>query len=150
MTRVDFYILAQGNTAAALEYGGRLVEKASQLGHRVCVQLGDADSLAAFDRLLWHLKPETFIPHDTISKDERNDNDNNSPVLLGQAGDFANAPNTDCDLLINLSAAEAPGFGRFKRLAELVPASETTWLQASRSRWKRYQEKGYVLHKHDV
>lgn len=146
MTQVDFYIL-QGSANAALNYACRLIEKAAAMQLHICVQLGDEAQLQALDKMLWHLKPENFLPHERLSAKA----ENKAPILLGLAGDFSEAPmDSSCDVLINLCAAEPSGFGRFKRLAELVATEDAEWLNASRQRWKHYQDRGYPLKKHDI
>jgi DNA polymerase III subunit chi len=69
-----------------------------------------------------------------------------SPIVLS-AELPANA--AESQVLLNLGAVLPSGFERFERLIELVGQDEAD-LQAARTRWKHYKDRGYALSRYDV
>ena len=65
------------------------------------------------------------------------------------AADKPQDPGKHTDLLINLQLDIPAFFSRFARVAEVV-TQDATSLQALRSSWRFYQERGYQLEKHDL
>jgi DNA polymerase III subunit chi len=57
--------------------------------------------------------------------------------------------NVQSQVLLNLGAPLPAGFERFERLIELV-GQDSDDLQAARTRWKHYKDRGYALSRYDV
>lgn len=137
MTRIDFYVHAPN----PLRIAHRLVRKAHAQGMQVFVQTCDAQLAAGLDRQLWIEPAGEFIPHcrdtDPLAGE--------TPVLIGtQPERLARA-----DVLINLDPACPPHYARFERLLEIV-GPDADSLAAARERWRFYQDRGYLLMKHDL
>ena len=142
MTDVMFHVGAPDRLA----YACRLLRKALARGSKAAVT-APAATLAHLDRLLWTFEPLEFLPH----------------VHLPAGGTVAarlaaatplwlveRASDAPChEVLVNLGDEVAPGFERFLRLIEIVPAEDGA-RQAARQRWKHYADRGYKLSTHEV
>ncbi|CAA0087462.1 DNA polymerase III subunit chi [Zhongshania aliphaticivorans] len=138
MTRIDFHILQQNSSEAAMHYACRLTEKAWRAGHKVYVHCDDVTAAEAIDTMLWQYRAESFVPHSCHPADQ-------NPVLVG-CGEHAGE---HCDVFINLAKQVPMFFSRFKRLAEIV-SQEDGCLSASRERYSFYKTRGYPLNTHNI
>ena len=142
MTEVAFHFDAPDT----LGYACRLLRKALARGAKPVVT-GSAATLAQLDRLLWTFDALEFLPH--------------VRVAAGRAGDLrrgcarrrcgwpsGRSTRRTSDVLVNLGEEVAPGFERYERLIEIVPADEAA-KQAARRRWKHYADRGYALTRHE-
>lgn len=139
MTRVDFYVVSQSGAQTRLTVAARLIDKASQRGHRIYVNCDSEPQARELDELLWTYRSDSFIPHATA------DRDRNETVVLDWRGD----PGAHDDVMINLQLTAPPYFSRFHRVAEVV-TQEPEFLPALRDAWRFYKDRGYPLHKHDL
>ena len=139
MTRIDFYVVKTAGPDARLNVAARLTEKALGRGHRIFINCESADQLSALDSYLWEFKATSFVPHDVAGNhtDER--------VVLG----FEQGPETHNDVLINLALSPPSYFAQFERVAEVVTQDEAS-LDALRSAWRHYRDRGYPLQKHEL
>jgi DNA polymerase-3 subunit chi len=69
-----------------------------------------------------------------------------SPIVLSVE---LPSSSSDSQVLLNLGAVLPAGFERFERLIELV-GQDSDDLQAARTRWKHYKDRGYALSRYDV
>ena len=139
MTRVDFYISKdQGETACQLIVA-RLTEKAVKQGLRVFIHSASQQEAKVMDDLLWSAKPASFLPH-SLADIEPTDN-----IVIG----WGQEPVVHDEVLINLTANAPPFFSRFKRVAEVV-TQDPDRIDALRSAWRFYKDRGYPLGKYDV
>ena len=139
MTRVDFYVVKTAGAEARLSVAARLTEKALGRGHKIFINCESAEQLAALDSYLWEFKPTSFVPHETVS------NNPDEQVVLG----YEQGPESHNDVLINLALSPPPYFARFERVAEVVTQDEAS-LEALRSAWRHYRDRGYPLQKHEL
>lgn len=139
MTRVDFYVVKGAGAQARLNVAARLTEKALGRGHRIFINCESAEQLSALDSYLWEFKATSFVPHEAESKDT------DEQVVLG----FEQNPRSHSDVLINLALSPPPYFARFERVAEVVTQDEGS-LEALRSAWRHYRDRGYPLQKHEL
>lgn len=140
MTRIDFYLLSDGEQGKQLA-ACRLAHKAYRLKHRVYVLAGSAEEANQLDRLLWTFNPGSFVPHELNSGPV----DARLPVLIGHAP----PPPGFEDVLISL-VPEAPPFAdRFARVAELVGPDEAE-RAAARARFRAYRDRGFAVQTHDL
>lgn len=137
MTRVDFYVLPAPAPASRLAFAARLTDKAFQQGHRVYLHTPDEGSARELDELLWSFRTTSFIPHALIDSDE------NAQVCIG----WRDTPGRHDDLLINLDLNVPAFFSRFARVAEVVCQHQPV-LDATRTSYKFYQDRGYQLDTH--
>jgi DNA polymerase-3 subunit chi len=139
MTRIDFYVVKTAGADARLNVAARLTEKALGRGHRIFINCESAEQLSALDSYLWEFKATSFVPHEVASNptDER--------VVLG----FEQGPQTHNDVLINLALSPPSYFAQFERVAEVV-TQDAASLDALRSAWRHYRDRGYPLQKHEL
>ena len=139
MTRIDFYVVKTAGADARLNVAERLTEKALGRGHRIFINCESAEQLSALDSYLWEFKAASFVPHEVAGNhtDER--------VVLG----FEQGPETHNDVLINLALSPPSYFAQFERVAEVVTQDEAS-LDALRSAWRHYRDRGYPLQKHEL
>jgi DNA polymerase-3 subunit chi len=139
MTRIDFYVVKTAGADARLNVAARLTEKALGRGHRIFINCESVEQLSALDSYLWEFKATSFVPHDVAGNhtDER--------VVLG----FEQGPETHNDVLINLALSPPSYFAQFERVAEVVTQDEAS-LDALRSAWRHYRDRGYPLQKHEL
>lgn len=139
MTRIDFYVVKTAGPDARLNVAARLTEKALGRGHRIFINCESADQLSALDSYLWEFKAASFVPHEVAGNptDER--------VVLG----FEQGPQTHNDVLINLALSPPSYFAQFERVAEVV-TQDAASLDALRSAWRHYRDRGYPLQKHEL
>jgi len=142
MTRVDFYVPAEGTPGDRDLVACRLAEKAYLLGHRIYIHTATEDEARRLDGLLWTFRQASFVPHGLLAETP----DPLTPVLIGAGTDTGGEEH---DVLINLTD-EVPGFfSRFERVAEVVDGDAAA-REAARSRYRYYRDRGYPLEKHDL
>lgn len=140
MTRIDFYVLAEGSDADLDKLACILAQKALARGSRVHIAAASEDQARQLDEKLWSFQPASFVPHGLVDKV-----DEHTPVTIG-----AGEPPDHCeDILINLTGDVPAGYQRFERVLELVPAEQGA-RQASRENYQHYRERGYPLEKHEI
>ena len=139
MTEIAFHV----NAPDKLDYACRLLRATQKKSAQVLV-LGQADALKSLSAKLWALSPTEFLPH--CLADASAEVIANSPIVLS-----AELPSSTAEsqVLLNLGAVLPAGFERFERLLELVGQDESD-LQAARTRWKHYKDRGYALSRYDV
>lgn len=138
MTNVDFYILANGSRE---RIACKLSEKAYSLGNRVYIHTASAQQAQQVDELLWTFRDGSFVPHEQYQIDTVNE----SPIQIG----CHESPDTDCDVLINLTDEVPLFFSRFMRVAELVGTGSDAKIQG-RERFRFYRDRGYSLKTHEL
>lgn len=138
MTKVDFYILANGSREHT---ACKLSEKAYGLGKRIYIHTESAQQAQKIDDLLWTFRDGSFVPHEQYQANTPCE----SPIQIG----CAENPDTDCDVLINLASEVPLFFSRFLRVAELVGTEPTAKTQG-RDRFRFYRDRGYPLETHEL
>lgn len=139
MTRVDFYVVNSAGAEARLSVAARLAEKALGRGHRIFINCASQGQMDALDQYLWDFKPASFVPHSLASADPE------EQVVLT----YDLPPASHDDVLINLALTPPSYFARFQRVAEVV-TQDAGSLEALRSAWRHYKDRGYPLSKHDL
>ncbi len=142
MTEISFHL----GIADMQAYTLRLLHKAWRSQPKL-VLLGEEDFLQGISAALWGQSPTDFVPHCWAS-DEVRMQDAGRLVLATPATLGAVSPAFDVLLKLGQGTEPAPGFERFARMVELVPAHEVAVADA-RLRWKHYQKRGYPLTLHD-
>lgn len=140
MTRVDFYILADSESQARLQFVCRLVEKAYKQQHRIYIHTDSEATSKELDLLLWSFKVESFVPHHLFGDDSTS-----APVAIGHGADCGDHH----DVLVNLSTSVPDFFSRFERCTEVVIQQDEV-LQSTRQHFAFYKERGYPLNTHDL
>jgi DNA polymerase-3 subunit chi len=141
LTRIDFYVLADGARDNRYTLACRLTDKIFREGHRVYLYTESEQDARHLDRLLWTFRDQSFVPHGLAGQTDPE----LTRILIG----WNAPPEGEEDVLINLSP-EVPGFfSRFSRVAEPVD-NEPAVRQAGRQRFRFYRARGYPLHSHSI
>lgn len=142
MTRADFYILKEQGEYDQLYFACRLVEQISQKGHNVLVQVDNEEKAKALDELLWHFRPDSFVPHALL-------NAKDAPVDCSVSIGFGLEPGHHHDVIINLSAELPTFFSRFVRLVEIVVQQDDI-LNYTRRHVRFLKDRGYPVNYNDM
>ncbi len=127
--KVEFH----SGVAEPLGHACRLLRKAHAAGARVAVH-GPGAVLDRLDQQLWTFDQLSFVPHLRLrSGMQAAAHQRRTPMWL--VDDVAAA--AECDVLINLGEAMAPGWDGFARVIEVVPA-DVQASAAARQRWRQY------------
>ena len=137
MTRIDFYVLQAQSAQERLQFAARLIEKAWLQQCQVVVMAEEA-SASALDHLLWHFKPESFVPHGRNPTTA-------DPVAIRLPGE--EPPHRD--LVVNLTNRAIPDFEQFQRLAEIVVQTPDV-LEATRQQYGLYRQRGFIVNTHKL
>ena len=143
--QVDFYVLGDGSSAATLRTACRIAEKAWQMGHRVFIHTASREAAAAVDDLLWTFRQESFVPHVLHDARDAADVTAVTPITIGSG----EAPDSDLDVLINLTETVPLFVDRSARVAEIVGAGEEE-RRAGRERYRHYRDLGCDIRQHDL
>lgn len=138
MTRIDFHIIPAVQALDRLAYAARLVIKARSRQHSVLLAVDNAEQAQQVSNTLWGLTPDSFLPHSLLDGDAE-------AVQIG----WHDHPGQHHDVLINLATELPDYFSRFERVFEVV-SQEPAVLEASRQRYRFYQDRGYPLNRHDL
>ncbi|NNJ91565.1 MAG: DNA polymerase III subunit chi [Gammaproteobacteria bacterium] len=141
MTQIDFYILTNKARTDRFHLACRLVDKAWNAGHRVCINTESEQDAAHIDTLLWTFNDQNFIPHDRIDKAQPGITPITIAVKLQTTEEH--------DILINLASVIPDCFSQFERLLEPVDKDETN-RAASRDRYRYYRDCGYTINNHEI
>jgi DNA polymerase III subunit chi len=139
MTEIAFHV----NAPDKLDYACRLLRATQKKSAQVLV-LGQIDLLKSLSSKLWAMTTTDFLPH--CLSDAAAEVITYSPIVLSTELPSSGA---ESQVLLNLGAVLPAGFERFERLIELVGQEEAD-LQAARTRWKHYKDRGYALSRYDV
>jgi DNA polymerase-3 subunit chi len=145
MTRIDFYILAEGAKPpeGAAMTACKLCDKAVAAGSRIYIHAPDAEVAQTLDSLLWSFRQGGFISHERYT--------GAAPaeplpsVLIGGA----EPPASHQAVMINLGGQVPPFFSAFERVLEIVDGDAAQRAQ-SRERYKFYRDRGYELASHNL
>jgi DNA polymerase-3 subunit chi len=137
VTKIDFYQI--DSDEPTLMFACRLITQIYRLGMQVHIHTLDAEQSNELNELLWHWRPEAFVPHGLYASGE------DVPVKISHQDD----PNDHRQVLVNLSGKVPEFFSRFERVAEIVPLAATQ-RQAARDSYRFYQERGYLLQYHAI
>lgn len=133
MTQIDFHT----DLPNKISYCCRLVRKAHASGAKLVVVVRNQDELTELDQALWSISDIDFIPHAQLSDALVA----HTPVILMED---TGAELPHYDVLINLAQQVPAQFARFKRVIELIDASDSD-RQAGRVRYRQYKEQGHPL-----
>jgi DNA polymerase-3 subunit chi len=141
MTRIDFYVLADGARGDRYRLAARLTEKIHLQRRRIYLHTASAAEAQHMDRLLWTFRDASFLPHGLAGQVAAELN----PILIGWGEDS----DGETDVLINLASEVPVFFSRFERVAELIDHDPAV-REAGRERFRFYRERGYPLQSHQL
>lgn len=139
MTQIDFYILGQNSTTAAL-FACRLADKVYHMSHSIYIHAESKEQAEQLDDLLWTFNQGSFLPHEIRGRKPVT-----SPIVIGYNDD----PQIHSDVMINLSDKIPLFFSQFNRVAEIV-CGDNAARQLARQNYKFYKDRGYNLHTHEI
>lgn len=126
-TQVWFYLLADATDTTRTQFILKLCDTAWRRGRALDIQCASQQEASQLDDALWVWTPESFIPH-SLEAD-------NCPASIR----FFHQRNADgSDILLNLTQ-DIPMPGKYQRLVEIINPDSR---EASRSRWRAYQQMG--------
>jgi DNA polymerase-3 subunit chi len=137
VTKIDFYQI--DSDEPTLMFACRLITQIYRRGMKIHIHARDEQQSTELDELLWHWRPEAFVPHGLYISGE------DVPVKIGHQDD----PQDHQQVLVNLSGKVPEFFSRFERVAEIVPLAETQ-REAARDNYRFYKERGYALDYHAI
>jgi DNA polymerase III subunit chi len=141
MTEINFYSLAPDSRGEQLLLACRLVERIWATKLRILIYCPEQVVAQSLNRLLWTFRQDSFLPHGFYNRVDPVW----TPVLISSDG----RPETECQVLINLSS-EIPSFvDRFARVCEIID-NDSLNIHAGRERFRRYRERGYSLVHHSI
>lgn len=138
--RVDFYILAQANETAGLQFACKLAEKAYRHKQRMYIYCNDQTAAHHLDELLWTFDDISFVPH----------------LLQGETAKYPplinigySEPTQAYPIILNLSNDVPAFYSRCKRVMEIVFGDETMRTK-TRERFKHYRADSCDMHTHQM
>ncbi|WP_296806241.1 DNA polymerase III subunit chi [Thiocapsa sp.] len=141
MTRIDFYSLDGNSDGDRFLLACRLVERIRATGARVLIHCPDPEQARHLDRLLWTFREDSFLPHGQVGQTDPE----LTPILISGDG----VPDSEDQVLINLSSEVPEFFSRFERLCEPIDHDPGARL-AGRERFRYYRDRGYPLEHHQI
>lgn len=135
MSRVDFYILPQGQKRQ--QFVARLVEKLYRDKHEVLIHTDDESTAREIDQLIWSAHDISFIPHELVGNGE-------AAVMIGVNDEIRHG-----DVVVNLAEDTPAFFSHYPRIVEVVDPDPALKRQ-SRNHFKHYQANGLEIHSHDL
>lgn len=130
--RIDFYVSPENQPQARLELACRLVRRAWQAGLPVFVLCADQEQQTTMDDLIWHVRPQFFMPHSLFA-------DNPAAPIVLAVNDW---PEQDNSVLINLCMQPVKRFEQLDRVIELV-CQTPVLLHQSRQNFVHYRNLGF-------
>jgi len=144
MTRVDFYIIKDGNPRNEEVIACQLSEKAFKQDYKILILGQSSAQIQSLNETLWTFKENSFIPHQIVNSIEDVDSELLNIALSTESTSFPKA-----NLLINLSGHVPNNANQFERIAEIVPAQKNQ-RTASRARYKQYKAQSFELNTHEI
>lgn len=142
MTRIDFYVLPDGDSSDSVITACKLCDKANAAGSRVYVYTPEAAVADALDSALWSFRQGSFIAHERLGAEPA---EPPPAVLIGDA----EPPASHHGVMINLGLDVPAFFSRFDRVLEIVRGDPVSRAK-SRERYKFYRDRGYELATHNL
>ncbi|MGL4318509.1 MAG: DNA polymerase III subunit chi [Pseudomonas sp.] len=130
--KVEFYVLSSATPEGRLRAACQLASKAWKAGLPVFLRASDAAQCAELDQLLWHFRPESFIPHNLHEEEPQ------APIVIG----LDQAPAQSGGVLLNLHPQLSPHLAQFSRVIEIVN-QEPQQLAQSRENFRLYRQQGH-------
>lgn len=122
-----------------LRFVCRRVQKCCEGGASVAVRLGSQEETERLDDMLWTFQDISFIPHVRFC-------DSQKPVIEPVVIYCAREPIDEADVLVEAAGGE-PGdhFRPFCHLFDFAEVYDESLKEASRRRYKAYQQAGYSM-----
>lgn len=133
MSEIRFYHLQSQPLEQALP---ALLSKAYENGHKILVK-APADKIEALNEALWTFRADSFLPHGSA----KDGHEGHQPIWITDTDDNPNG----ADVLILTHNLESPHAAEFKLCCEVFDGRIQEHVQAARSRWSAYKEKGLTL-----
>ena len=134
-TQIVFYILKTISTPKETAlYACRIIEKVYSNGHKIYIYTSGQNETDSFDKQLWTFRDISFVPHEVYNANQ----ETKSNILVGHI----EPPNTQNDILVNLTAEIVSFHDKFSRVIEVIPNDDS--LKAfGRKRFQEYKKLAY-------
>ncbi|WP_274584469.1 DNA polymerase III subunit chi [Neisseria leonii] len=139
MSEATFYTHVVGLQS----FVARLCRRALSADSRVLIWTDSESEALEWDRVLWQIPPESFLPHETVSDGRLPDD---VPVLIG-SGSLPESSGGRA--VLNLSRQIWHGAGETVRVLEIIGSGEDE-LAAARNRFAAYRRQGFTLTHHNM
>ena len=141
MTKINFYLLSEQETAARYLFFCKLTHKMLRLGHKVYIHCDDETQAQEIDDLLWSFKKHSFVPHK-----QRQQEGADCSVEIGFQSQLMDHHG---DILLNVSNHQPAFFAQFSHLSEVV-IQKPCCLAASRKNYAFYKKRNYPICHHQL
>lgn len=141
MPRIDFYILQEAGLSARLQFACKFIEKAYKNKHKVYIHTENQNDAHTLDELLWTYRDDSFIPHHLVGDGPKPP----PPIQIG----FQLKPESQYDILLNLSQTVPEFYKKFARIVELVTSDEPTQ-NLLRNHYRLYRANGHEITTHNI
>lgn len=137
-----FYLVSGQDDNLRFHAAAKLVEKAWNEGHRICVHCEDDAQARQIDEVLWSFRPDAFIPHRVLT-------DNGAPCPESVGIQWADPSPADWQTVIVLGSQLPSCADQFERLA-LVANEDPALLQQARKQYRQLEALGIKPQVHDT
>ena len=144
MKQATFYILNKNTLYERYLFACRLTEKAYKQGLRVALFSDSQEVSRHIDDLLWTFRPDSFLPHDYIDKENPNTQAASVFVIAPMY-----CPNESFDIAINLG--QQPGEAPFNCERHIeIAIQDPNMLKTLRSYYKNLNTQNIPIDVHDL
>lgn len=137
-----FYLVSGQDDNLRFHTVAKLVEKAWNEGHRICVHCESDIQAGQIDEVLWSFRPDAFIPHRILA-------DNGTPCPENVGIQWADPSPADWQTVIVLGSRLPSCADQFERLA-LVANEDPALLQQARKQYRQLEALGIKPQVHDT
>ena len=130
--RVDFYHLQKSTLDQVLPV---LAEKVFATGKRLLIKTGMADEAEHLNTLLWTYRPDSWLPHGTISDGFEAD----QPVFITDGESNLNA----AEMVMLTNGGTMEDIAAFERCLNLFNGNDENAVQNARALWKAVVQNGH-------
>jgi DNA polymerase-3 subunit chi len=141
MPKIDFYIMQESGQKARFDFICRLIEKAYKNRHRIYIHTENETDAHTLDELLWTYRDDSFLPHNLVGEGP----EPSPPIQIG----FELKPQSQRDILINLSHVVPEFYNQFTRVIEVVSRDEAIQV-ISREHYRTYRSNGFDITTHNI
>ncbi len=141
MPRIDFYIMQESGQKDRFDFACRLIEKAYKNRHRIYIHAENESDAHVLDELLWTYRDDSFLPHNLVGEGP----ELSPPIQIG----FQLKPDSQRDILINLSHQVPMFYTQFARVIEIVSHDENIQT-LSREHYRTYRSNGFEITTHKL
>lgn len=134
LPEIRFYHLTASSLERALP---PLVEKILASGQRTLIKTADEIKMDRLNELLWTFNPNSFLPHGS----RKDGNEGQQPIFITDQTENLN----QSTILVITDGSLIQTDTTYTRILDMFDGTDIDAVQAARTRWKQYKEKGFTL-----